>query len=63
VRTAQARAIQIEQRAEQEALTVRDEAEKYAGMLLTRVQERLEQALSNVRAGLRELETGDIAPR
>jgi vacuolar-type H+-ATPase subunit H len=63
VRTAQARAIQIEERAEQDAMTVRDEAEKYAEALLTRVQERLEQALSNVRAGLRELETGDVAPR
>ena len=63
VRGAQARAIQIEERAEQEALTVRDEAEKYAGALLTRVQERLEQALGNVRAGLRELETGNVTPR
>jgi len=63
VRTAQARAIQIEQQAEREAMTVRDEAEKYAEMLLTRVQDRLEQALSNVRAGLRELETGDVTPR
>jgi vacuolar-type H+-ATPase subunit H len=63
VRSAQARAIQIEQQAEREAMTVRDEAEKYAEALLTRVQERLEQALSNVRAGLRELETGDVTPR
>jgi vacuolar-type H+-ATPase subunit H len=63
VRTAQARAIQIEEGAEQEALSIREEADQYAGTLLTRVQERLEQALTNVRAGLRELGTGDIAPR
>ena len=57
------RANQIEEQAESEAINVRDEADKYAETLLTRVQERLEQALSNVRAGLRELETGDITPR
>lgn len=61
VRSAQSRAIQIEEQAEQEALSIREEADKYAETLLTRVQERLEAALSNVRAGLRELETGDIA--
>lgn len=63
VRSAQSRAIQIEEQAEQEAVNIREEADKYAGTLLTRVQERLEQALTNVRAGLRELETGDISPR
>jgi vacuolar-type H+-ATPase subunit H len=63
VRNAQLRANQIEEQAEQEALNIREDAEKYAEALLTRVQERLEQALSNVRAGLRELETGDVTPR
>ena len=63
VRGAQSKALQIEEQAEQEAMTIREEADKYAGTLLTRVQERLEQALSNVRAGLRELETGDVASR
>ena len=48
---------------EQEAASIREEADTYAETVLTRVQERLEQALSNVRAGLRELETGDVAPR
>jgi vacuolar-type H+-ATPase subunit H len=61
VRSAPSRAIQIEEQAEQDALSIREEADKYAETLLTRVQERLEAALSNVRAGLRELETGDIA--
>jgi hypothetical protein len=46
-----------------DAINAREEADKYAETLLTRVQERLEQALTNVRAGLRELETGDVAPR
>jgi vacuolar-type H+-ATPase subunit H len=63
VRTAQAKALEIEEQAEHDALSIREEADKYAETLLTRVQERLEQALSNVRAGLRELETGDVAPR
>ena len=63
VRNAQSRAIQIEEQAEGDALNIREEADKYAETLLTRVQERLEQALSNVRAGLRELETGDVSQR
>lgn len=63
VRSAQSRAIQIEEQAEQEASSIREEADTYAETLLTRVQERLEQALGNVRAGLRELETGDVSPR
>jgi vacuolar-type H+-ATPase subunit H len=60
-RSAQARALEIEEEAESEAMSVREQADKYAQTVLLRVQERLEQALSNVRAGLRELETGDIA--
>ena len=63
VRSAQLRANQIEEQAEQEALNIREEAEKFAEAILTRVQERLDQALSNVRAGLRELETGDVTQR
>ena len=63
VRTAQTRAIQIEEQAEQESVSIREEADKYAETILIRVQERLEQALTNVRAGLRELETGDVSPR
>ena len=63
VRSAQVRANEIEEQAEREAISIREEADQYAGTVLARVQERLEQALSNVRAGLRELETGDIAPR
>jgi len=63
VRSAQLRATEIEEQAERDALTTREEADRYAGTLLTRVQERLEQALSHVRSGLRELETGDISPR
>lgn len=55
VRTANARALAIEERAEQEAQAIRLEAERYAQQLLQRVQERLDQALSGVRAGLREL--------
>lgn len=63
VRSAQVRANEIEEQAEADALAIREEADKYAEALLTRVQERLEQALGNVRAGLRELETGEVAPR
>ena len=63
VRAAELRASEIEEQAERDALTTREDADRYAGTLLTRVQERLEQALSSVRTGLRELETGDIAPR
>ena len=63
VRSAQARAIQIEEQAEHEAGSIREEADKYAETILLRVQERLDQALTNVRAGLRELETGDVSPR
>ncbi len=55
VRTANARAIVIEERAEQEAQEIRLEAERYAQQLLQRVQERLDQALNGVKAGLREL--------
>lgn len=60
VRAAQLRANEIEEQAERDAIHTREEADRYAGTLLLRVQERLEQALSNVRAGLRELETGDL---
>jgi hypothetical protein len=60
VRAAQVRANEIEEQAERDAISTREAADQYAGTLLTRVQERLEQALSNVRAGLRELETGDL---
>jgi vacuolar-type H+-ATPase subunit H len=63
VRTAQTRANQIEEQAEHEAGSIREEADKYAETVLLRVQERLDQALTNVRAGLRELETGDVTPR
>ncbi len=63
VRAAELRANEIEEQAERDAITTREEADRYAGTLLTRVQDRLEQALSNVRAGLRELETGDISQR
>jgi hypothetical protein len=63
VRSAQLRANEIEEQAEADALNAREEADKYAETVLTRVQERLEQALTNVRAGLRELGTGDVTPR
>ena len=55
VRTANARALAIEERAEQEAQEIRLEAERYAQQLLQRVHDRLDQALSGVKAGLREL--------
>lgn len=55
VRTANARALAIEERAEQEAHEIRLEAERYAQQLLQRVHDRLDQALSGVKAGLREL--------
>ena len=57
-RAAQARALQIEDGAERAAREIRAEAERYAEVVLARVGERLEQALANVKAGLRELETG-----
>ncbi|MGE3267324.1 MAG: hypothetical protein AB7P40_01160 [Chloroflexota bacterium] len=63
VRSAQTRALQIEEQADRDAQAIREEAEQYAETVLTRVQERLEQALTNVRAGLRELETGDVSAR
>ena len=63
VRSAQSRAIQIEEQAEGEATGIREDADKYAQTILTRVEDRLQQAISNVRAGLRELETGDVTPR
>ena len=63
VRNAQSRADEIEGQAESEAGNIREEADKYAETVLTRVQERLVQALGNVRAGLRELETGDVSQR
>lgn len=63
VRSAQARALQIEEQAERDSQQVREEAEQYAETVLTRVQERLDQALGSVRAGLRELEAGDRATR
>lgn len=63
VRNAQSRALQLEEQAERDSQQVREEAEQYAETVLTRVQERLDQALSNVRAGLRELEAGDRSPR
>lgn len=63
VRAAQTRALQIEDEAERTADEIRAEAEQYAGRLLGRVTERLEQALDNVRVGLRELEAGDVATR
>ncbi|MCC6175286.1 MAG: hypothetical protein IT305_08300 [Chloroflexi bacterium] len=60
VRSAQQRALSIEEQAEQDAMTIRAEAEKYARAILVRVQDRLDQALGSVRAGVRELESGDI---
>jgi vacuolar-type H+-ATPase subunit H len=63
VRSAQARAIQIEEQGERDAIGIREDADKYAEAVLTRMQERLEQALSSVRNGLRELEAGEISPR
>ncbi len=63
VRTAQARALQIEGKAERVARDVREEAERYAGVVLSRVGERLEQALANVRSGIRELEAGEAIER
>lgn len=63
VRNAQARALQLEEQAERDSQQTREEAEQYAETVLTRVQERLDQALTQVRAGLRELEAGDMAPR
>jgi vacuolar-type H+-ATPase subunit H len=63
VRSAEVRANEIEEQAEQDAINIREEADGYAETVLTRVQERLEQALTNVRAGLRELETGDVSTR
>lgn len=61
VRTAQARALQIEDQAERAAEEIRAEAERYARHVLGKVGERLEQASSSVRAGLRELDAGDSA--
>ena len=58
-RAAQSRAIQIEDAAERAARQIRAEAERYAELVLGRVGERLEQALTGIRAGLRELEAGD----
>ena len=63
VRSAEVRANEIEEQAEQDAINIREEADGYAETVLTRVQERLEQALTNVKAGLRELETGDVSTR
>ncbi|MFN8632703.1 MAG: hypothetical protein U0893_02525 [Chloroflexota bacterium] len=63
VRSAQSRAIQIEEQAERDALGIREDADSYAGAVLSKVQERLEQALSSVRTGLRELEAGEISQR
>ena len=63
VRTAQLRAREIEEQAEQDAVSTREEADKFAEAILSRVQERLDSALSHVRAGLRELEVGDVTSR
>ena len=63
VRAANARAVSIEERAEEEAQEIRLEAERYAQQLLQRVQERLDQALNGVRAGLRELGQPDSVDR
>lgn len=60
VRTAQARAIEIEDKAEQAGEEIRAEAERYARRVLGRVSERLDQALGTVKSGLRELDLGDL---
>ena len=60
VRAAQARALHIEDEAERDAQRIRAEADRYAGLLLSRVSDRLEQALGSVKAGLRDLESGEL---
>jgi hypothetical protein len=62
-RAAQTRAIQVEDEAERAAQEIRLAAERYAGMVLTRVDERLAHALESIRAGLDELEQGGAATR
>ena len=63
VHAARNRADQIEGEAEREALEIRAEAERYAGLVLARVSEQLEHALDEVKDGLRELDYGNIARR
>jgi vacuolar-type H+-ATPase subunit H len=63
VRGAQSRALQIEEQADRDAQQIREEAEQYAETVLTRVQERLDHALSQVRAGLREIEASERPSR
>jgi vacuolar-type H+-ATPase subunit H len=62
-RSAQARAIEIEDEAERAAQEIRAAAERYAGMILTRVDERLAHALESIRAGLDELEQSGASAR
>lgn len=62
-RNAQARAVQIEDKAEHDAREIRAEAERYAELILSRIAGRLDGALDTVKAGLRELKASDIAPR
>lgn len=63
VRAAQARVLEIEDKAERAAEAIRAEAERYAGLMLARVGDRLEQALGSVKAGLRELDSRDSNSR
>ena len=60
VRAAQSRALEVEDKAERAAEEIRAEAERYARRMLGRLSERLEQALASVKAGLHELEVGEI---
>ncbi|MDP8925203.1 MAG: ATPase [Chloroflexota bacterium] len=63
VRAATARALALEERADQEAREIRLEAERYVRQLLQRLHERLEQAMNGVEAGLHELGQSDPIER
>jgi cell division septum initiation protein DivIVA len=59
VRTAEARASEIEERAMRQAEQVREEAEAYAYRVLERLREQINQVGQTVERGLRELDTQD----
>jgi cell division septum initiation protein DivIVA len=60
VRSAQARAAEIEERALQEAERVRHETDAYARRVLERLREQVNQVAQSVERGLQELESHSV---
>ena len=62
VRGAEARADTVIERAQREALTIRDDADNYVIEILTQLEAQLDILLNTVRNGVRVMEEGKVGP-